>query len=68
MPDGAFEADDDWELNSAKDDAPEELRRIFESARAGADAAIERGLAAGGLEAPSVVTSRRGVHPSRCAG
>ena len=59
VPDGAFDEDDDWELSSAKDDSPEELRRIFDSARAAADAAIERGLATGGLEASSAVTSRR---------
>jgi hypothetical protein len=59
VPAGAFDADDDWELHSAEDDSPEELRRIFDSARADADAAIERGLATGGLETPSVVTSRR---------
>jgi hypothetical protein len=58
-PEGAFDADEDWELHSATDDSPEELRRIFDSARAAADAAIDRGLAAGGLEAPSVMPSRR---------
>jgi uncharacterized damage-inducible protein DinB len=59
VPDGAFDADEDWELSSASDDGPEELRRIFDSARATADAAIQRGLADGGLESRSVVTSRR---------
>jgi hypothetical protein len=59
VPAGAFDADVDWELSSAKDDSPEELRRIFDSARAAADAAIDAGLEAGGLDATSVVTSRR---------
>src|SRR5215207_10056683 len=57
VPEGAFDADEDWELHSAQDDSPEELRRIFASARADADAAIERGLVAGGLDATSAVTS-----------
>ena len=59
VPAGAFDEDDDWELHSAKDDSPEELRRIFDSARAAADTAIERGLDAGGLDAPSAMPSRR---------
>jgi hypothetical protein len=59
VPDGAFDDDEDWELTSAKDDSPEELRRIFAAARAAADAAIEEGLARGGLDATSAVTSRR---------
>jgi hypothetical protein len=59
VPEGAFDVDEDWELHSARDDSPAELRRIFDSARAAADAVIERGLAAGGLDALSAVTSRR---------
>ncbi len=59
VPAGAFDEDDDWELHSAKDDSPEELRRIFDSARAAADAAIDRGLAAGGLDAASSMPRRR---------
>ena len=59
VPAGAFDEDDDWEFHSAKDDTPEQLRRIFDSARADADAAIERGLDAGGLDAPSAMPSRR---------
>ena len=51
VPAGAFDADEDWELHSAaKDDSPEELRRIFAAAAAGADAAIDRALAKDGLE------------------
>src|SRR3954464_16007199 len=34
VPEGAFEADEDWELHSARDDGPDELRRIFAEARA----------------------------------
>ena len=47
VPAGAFDADEDWELHSAKDDSPEELRRIFDEARRDADAAIDRALAEG---------------------
>ena len=61
VPDGAFDDDVDWELSSAKDDSPEELRRIFDEARAGADAAIDRGLAGGGLETAAVMKSRAGL-------
>ena len=59
VPAGAFDADEDWELHSAKDDSPEELRRIFASARSDADAAIDRALAKDGLETISVTMSRR---------
>ncbi|GAB3590007.1 DinB family protein [Angustibacter peucedani] len=57
VPAGAFEQDEDWELSSARDDSPEELRRIFDTSRAGADAAIDRALAKDGLDTLSVVTS-----------
>ena len=59
VPPGAFDADEDWELHSAKDDSPEELRRIFASARSDADAAIDRALAEDGLDTLSVTMSRR---------
>jgi len=59
VPAGAFDADDDWEFHSAADDSPEELRRIFEEAAAGADAAIDRALAKDGLDTLSVKLSRR---------
>jgi hypothetical protein len=59
VPAGAFDADEDWELHSANDDSPEELRRIFASARSDADAVIDRALAEAGLDALSVRTSGR---------
>ena len=59
VPEGAFDDDEDWELHSARDDSPDELRRTFAEARAAADAAIDRGLAEGGLDAPSARPSRR---------
>jgi uncharacterized damage-inducible protein DinB len=61
VPDGAFDEDDDWELSSAKDDSPEELRRVFDEARAAADAAIDRGLAEDGLETAAVMKSQAGL-------
>ncbi len=57
---GAFDADEDWELSSAEDDSPEELRRIFGEARAVADAAIDRALADAGLETVAARKSRAG--------
>jgi len=59
VPAGVFDHDDDWELTSAATDDPDELRRIFDASRAGADAAIDRALANNGLDTLSVVTSRR---------
>lgn len=59
VPVGAFDHDEDWELTSAAADDPDELRRIFDASRSGADAAIDRALAKNGLDTLSVVTSRR---------
>jgi hypothetical protein len=59
VPAGAFDDDVDWELSSAKDDSPAELRRIFDEMATAADAAIERGLARDGLDTLSVTPSRR---------
>ncbi len=59
VPAGAFDDDEDWELHSAKEDSPAELRRIFDETAAAADAAIERGLARNGLDTLSVTPSRR---------
>src|SRR5215213_7604564 len=59
VPAGAFDADQDWELSSARHDSPEELRLVFDEAAASADAAIERGLAQNGLETLSKKPSRR---------
>ncbi len=59
IPAGAFDHDDDWELTSAAMDDPDELRRIFDAARAAADTAIDHALTKNGLDTLSVVTSRR---------
>ena len=45
--------------DSAQDDSPAELRRIFDETAAAADAAIDRALAKDGLDTLSVQTSRR---------
>lgn len=59
VPAGAFDQDENWELTSAAADDPDELRRIFDTSRAGADAAVDRALAKNGLDTRSVVTSQR---------
>lgn len=45
-----WEADRDWELTSAADDSPEELRALWDEAVARSDATIADALAAGGLD------------------
>jgi uncharacterized damage-inducible protein DinB len=50
-----WEADPDWEFRTGDDDAGD-LRRVFEQAIRRADAAIDRALAAGGLDHLSVRT------------
>jgi uncharacterized damage-inducible protein DinB len=56
-----WDADRDWEWHSAKDDSPQELRRLFDDAVRRADAVIDAALAAGdGLDGESVKHSRHG--------
>jgi uncharacterized protein DUF664 len=59
VPPGAFDQDKDWELTSAAADDPDELRRIFDTSRAGADAAIDRAMTRDGLDTLSAITSQR---------
>ena len=54
-----WDADEDWELTSAKDDSPEELHRLMDEAVATARRNIDEALAAGGLDQLSVVSSRK---------
>jgi len=54
-----WDADDDWEFRSARDDSPEELRALFDGAVRRSDAVVDDALAHGGLEAESVRTSPR---------
>jgi len=58
-----WDAEPDWDLTSAADDSPDELRRLFETEVAAADAIHRRVLAEGGLDALAV-RARRGEHPS----
>jgi len=52
-----WDADDDWEFQSARDDSPEALRALFAEAVRRSDAVVDDALAHGGLEAESVRTS-----------
>jgi len=53
-----WEADRDWEWHTAVDDAPEDLRRLFDESVAASDAIIAEALADGGLDRESVTQSR----------
>jgi len=55
-----WEADNDWDWHSAADDAPDDLRRLFDDSVAASDAIIAEALADGGLDRESVTESRRG--------
>jgi hypothetical protein len=59
VPAGAFDDDVDWEMTSAADDSPEDLLGLHGEMVAAADAAIDRALAAEGLDTPSAQPSRR---------
>jgi uncharacterized damage-inducible protein DinB len=55
-----WEADPDWEWHTAKDDTPEELRRLFDEGVRRADAVLDAAIAEGrGLDSQSVRTSPR---------
>jgi uncharacterized damage-inducible protein DinB len=55
-----WDADPDWEWHTAKDDSPEELRRLFDEGVRRADAVLDAALAQGaGLESESVRKSPR---------
>ena len=58
-----WKADGDWEWHSARDDTPQELRDLFDEAVRRADAIIDQGLAAGGLDAESVRENPRTGEP-----
>lgn len=54
-----WESDPDWEFHSAKDDSPEDLRRVMDDAVAQARRDIDEALRLGGLDHHSVTPSRR---------
>jgi uncharacterized damage-inducible protein DinB len=49
-----WDADPDWEFNSARHDSPEELRALFDEAVRRADAVVDDALTRGGLDEESV--------------
>ena len=54
-----WDADPDWEWHSAKDDTPEELRRLYDEFVADSDKNLRQVLADGGLDSLAVRPSRR---------
>ena len=52
-----WDAEPDWEFDSARHDSPEELRVLFDEAVLRSDAVVDDALARGGLEEESVRTS-----------
>jgi hypothetical protein len=52
-----WDADPDWEWRTAADDSPENLRDLYDDCVRRGDAAIDRALADGGLDSPSVQES-----------
>jgi uncharacterized damage-inducible protein DinB len=54
-----WDADPDWEMTSAADDPPEELRRLFDAEVAAADAVYRRVLDEVGLDALAVRVRHR---------
>ena len=53
-----WDADPDWEWRTAADDAPQDLRDLYDECVRRADAAVDEALAAGGLDTESVRESR----------
>ena len=49
--------DDDWEISSARQDSPEDLRTLFDEAVRRSDAVVDEALQRGGLDEESVLTS-----------
>ena len=58
-----WDAEPDWDLTSAADDSPEELRRLFDTEVAAAAVVHRRVLAEGGLDTLAV-RARGDDHPS----
>ncbi len=49
-----WDADDDWEFHSAQQDAPQELRALFDESVRRADSVVDYALTRGGLDEESV--------------
>ncbi|HEX6151056.1 DinB family protein [Nocardioides sp.] len=58
-----WDADPDWEITTAAHDAPEELRRLFDTEVVAADAVYRRAIADGGLDTLAA-RERHGERPS----
>jgi hypothetical protein len=58
-----WDADPDWEWHTAEHDDPVELRALYDDCVRQADAAVDRSLAQGGLDAPSVRKDRQDGGP-----
>jgi uncharacterized damage-inducible protein DinB len=54
-----WDAEPDWEFDSARHDSPEELRALFDEAARRSDAVVDEALAGRGLDEESVVPSPR---------
>lgn len=59
-----WDADPDWEWNSAADDAPEQLMELWQDAVARSRALVAEVLASGSLDQPSAVARPDGRTPS----
>ncbi|MEV0800174.1 DinB family protein [Kribbella sp. NPDC050281] len=62
--DDYFDADPDWEWNSAADDSPGELQVLWQDAVARSRDLLSETLADGGLDRPAGRTRRDGTTPS----
>lgn len=59
-----WDADPDWEWNSAKSDSPDDLRALFEASVKASRELTEKALEQGGLDQLAAKPRRTGEHPS----
>jgi len=62
--DNGWNDDNDWELNSAADDKPEELYALWDGAVERSRARLAAAIADGGLDQPAHISWPDGRHPS----